>query len=71
MRTPGAALVGLVGGLLAGFLTQEVVARLVLFGAGQFPDSTAPALFLSFFAPTLAVAGAVAVPVIDAKTRRR
>ena len=71
MRTPGAALVGLVGGLLTGFLIQEVVARLVLSGGGQFPDSTALALFLGFVTPALAVAGAVAAPVIDARTRRR
>ena len=71
MRPLGAALVGLVGGLLAGFLIQEVVARLVLSGGGQFPDSTALALFLGFVAPALAVAGAVAGPVIDARARRR
>ena len=71
MRTLGAALVGLVGGLLAGFLIQEVVARLVLSGGGQFPDSTALALFLGFVTPALAVAVAVAAPVIDARTRRR
>ena len=69
MRTLGAALVGLVGGLLTGFLIQEVVARLVLSGGGQLPDSTA--LSLGFVTPTLAVAGAVAAPVIDARTRRR
>lgn len=71
MRTLGVALVGLVCGLLAGLLVQEAVARLVLSGGGQFPDSTALALFLGFVTPALAVAGAVAAPVIDARTRRR
>jgi hypothetical protein len=34
-------------------------------------DSTAPALVLGFVTPALAIAGAVAAPIIDGTMRRR
>jgi hypothetical protein len=70
LRTLGVALVGLVVGLLAGVLVQEVIARVAVSG-GQFPDSTALALFLGFVTPALAIAGVVAAPIIDGRMRHR
>ncbi len=70
MRKVGVAFVGLVGGLLVGFLIHEVIARIALSGGGQFPDSLALALLLGFLAPALAAVGAVVALVVDGKRTR-
>lgn len=39
MRKLGVAFIGLIGGLLVGFLLTEVIARTAMSGSGQLPDS--------------------------------
>ena len=71
MRKLGVAFMGLIGGLLVGFLVHEVVARIVMSGSGQLPDSLSLAIVLGFLAPALAIVGVVAALVIDGRMRRR
>jgi hypothetical protein len=71
VRKLGVAFMGLIGGLLVGFLVHEVVARIVMSGSGQLPNSLSLALVLGFLAPALAVVGAVVALVIDNRMRRR
>ena len=70
MRKLGVAFIGLISGLLVGFLIHEVIARIALSGSGQFPDSLALALLLGFLTPALAVVGAVVALVVDRKRTR-
>jgi hypothetical protein len=71
VRKLGVAFMGLIGGLLVGFLVHEVIARIAMSGSGQLPDSLPLALVLGFLAPALAVVGAVVALVIDDRMRRR
>jgi hypothetical protein len=71
MRKLGVAFIGLMGGLLVGFLVHEAIARIVMSGSGQLPDSLPLALLLGFLTPALAIVGAVVTLVIDGSMRRR
>ena len=71
MRTLGVASLGLVCGLLAGLLAQEVIARIATFGDGQISDSLQLAIVLGFLVPALAIVGAGAALTIDGRMRRR
>lgn len=72
MRKLGVALIGLISGLLVGFLIHEVIARIAMpAGSGQLPDSLALALVLGFLTPALATVGAMVALVIHGRMRRR
>jgi Family of unknown function (DUF5957) len=71
MRKLGVAFIGLIGGLLVGFLIHEVIARIAMSGSGQLPDSLPLALLLGFLTPALAIVGTVVALVIDGRIRRR
>jgi hypothetical protein len=71
MRKLGVAFIGLISGLLVGFLFTDVVARIAMFGSGQLPDSLPLALLLGFLSPALAIAGTVLALVIDGRMQRR
>ena len=71
MRKLGVAFIGLIGGLLVGFLVHEVIARIAMSGSGQISDSLPLALVLGFLAPALAIVGVVVALVIDCRMRRR
>jgi hypothetical protein len=72
MRKLGVAFIGLISGLLVGFLVHDVIARIAMSGSGQLPDSLALALVLGFLAPALAIVGAVVALVIaGGRVRRR
>lgn len=70
MRKFGVAFIGLIGGLLVGFLLTEVIARIAMSGSGQLPDSLLLALLLGFLSPALAIVGTVVALVIDGRIRR-
>lgn len=71
MRKLGIGFLGLLGGLLAGFIVHDVLAR-VLLDDGMFPDSLPLALLVGFLAPALAIVGVVVALAIDnRRTRRR
>ena len=73
MRKLGIVFIGLIGGLIVGFLIHEVIARIAMSaGSGLLPDSLALALVLGFLTPALAIVGAVVALVIDGgRVRRR
>jgi hypothetical protein len=72
MRKLGVAILGLFGGLLAGFLLTEIVATIVVFGVGdgRLPDSLALTLLLRSLSPILAIVGVVVALVIDGRRQR-
>lgn len=71
MRKLGIGLLGLLGGLLAGLIVHDVLAR-ILLDDGRFPDSLPVALLIGFLTPTFAIAGVVLALVVDnRRTRRR
>jgi hypothetical protein len=72
MRTFGFAILGLVAGLVLGFVVIEVVARAALPDGGN-PVESVPlplALMLGFGPFLFAVIGAVAAPLIDQRVRQ-
>jgi hypothetical protein len=71
MRNLGVALIGLISGLLVGFLFTDVIARVAMSGSGQLPDSLPLALLLGFLSPALAIVGTVLALVIDGMMQRR
>ena len=71
MRKLGVAFIGLITGLLVGFLFTDVIARIAMSGSGQLPDSLPLALLLGFLSPALAIAGTVLALVIDSRMQRR
>ena len=71
MRKFGVAFIGLIGGLLVGFLLTEVIARIAMSGSGQLPDSLPLALLLGFLTPALAMVGAMVALLTDGSMRRR
>jgi hypothetical protein len=71
MRKLGVAFIGLISGLLVGFLIHEVIARIAMSGSGQLPDSLPLALLLGFLTPALAIVGTVVALVVDGRIRRR
>ena len=72
MRRFGVAALGLLGGVVVGFLLTEAVAITAVFGigGGQLPDSVWLVLLLRSITPALALAGVVVALVVDGKTRR-
>ena len=71
MRNLGVAFIGLISGLLVGFLFTDVIARIAMSGSGQLPDSLPLALLLGFLSPALAIVGTVLALVIDGMMQRR
>ncbi len=73
MRKLGVAFIGLISGLLVGFLFTDVIARVAMSGSGQLPDSLPLALLLGFLSPALAIVivGTVLALVIDGRMQRR
>ena len=72
MRRLGVAFLGLLGGLLTGFLLTEAIAVIAVFGVGdgQLPDSPLLALLLRSLTPVLGLAGILLAFAIDSRTRR-
>jgi hypothetical protein len=72
MRRLGVAVLGLLGGLLTGFVLTETVAVIVVFGVGdgQLPDSLLVVLLLRSLTPVMAIAGVVLALAVDSRTRR-
>lgn len=70
MRKLGIGFLGLLGGLLAGLIAHDVLARILLDG-GRFPDSLPMALLVGFLTPTLAIVGVVLALVLDGRRTRR
>jgi hypothetical protein len=71
MRRFGVAALGLLGGVVVGFLLTEAVAITAVFGiGGQLPDSVWLVLLLRSITPALALAGVVVALVVDGRTRR-
>lgn len=73
MRKFGIALLGLLAGVLVGFLLTEVIARIVLGISGGMIDDAFPvpvALLLGYLTPMLAVAGIFVALGIDGRSRR-
>ncbi len=70
MRKLGVAFIGLISGLLVGFLFTDVIARVPMSGSGQLPDSLPLALLLGFLSPALAIVGTVLALVIDGRMQR-
>lgn len=70
MRILGIGLLGLLGGLLCGFIIHDVLAR-VLLDDGRLPDSMPLALLLGFMTPALGVIGVLLALVIDSRRARR
>jgi ABC-type antimicrobial peptide transport system permease subunit len=64
MRKLIVGLVGLLAGLLVGFVAHELLAR-ALTEDGTFPDSTPLAILVGFLTPVGAVAGVVAALGVD------
>ena len=71
MRKLSVAFIGLISGLLVGFLFTDVIARIAMSGSGQLPDSLPLALLLAFLSPALAIVGTVLALVIDGRMQRR
>jgi hypothetical protein len=71
VRQLGVAILGLIGGLLVGFLVHDVVARVALAGDGQLSLPLPLALFLGFFIPVMAVVGLVVALAIDRRRRQQ
>ncbi|MEU5884599.1 DUF5957 family protein [Spirillospora sp. NPDC047279] len=71
MRTLGAVLLGLIGGLVAGFFLEVLIG---LMGELLLDDPDRPAA-VALLPPLCAIAGAIAGPIIDRRrdepTRRR
>ena len=71
MRKLGVAFIGLIAGLLVGFLLTDVIARIAMSGSGQLPDSLLLALVLGFLSPSPAIVGTVVALISDGRRRRR
>jgi Family of unknown function (DUF5957) len=71
MRNLGVAFIGLITGLLVGFLFTDVIAWVAMSGSEQLPDSLPLALLLGFLSPALAIVGTVLALVIDGRMQRR
>jgi hypothetical protein len=71
MRKIGIALLGLIGGLVGGFLLTEAISIGIYLVAGQVPDSTAVVTTLRFLTPTLAIAGVVIALTLDGRRLHR
>lgn len=69
MRTIGIAALGLAGGILAGLVVQDVLARLLL-DDGVFPNSLPLALLVGFLTPAAAVTGVVLALLLDRRRAR-
>jgi hypothetical protein len=72
MRRFGVAVLGLLCGVVVGFLLTEAIAITAVFGigGGQLPDSMLLALLLRSITPALALAGVVVALVVDGRTHR-
>ena len=70
MRKVMVGLVGLLAGLLVGFVAHELLAR-ALTEDGAFPDSTPLAILVGFLTPVGAVAGFVAALAVDHRLVKR
>lgn len=71
MRKFGIALLGLLGGIIAGFLVAEIVARIAIGDSVAFPDSLPLALAVGCITPSMAVVGVVAALVLDGRRSPR
>jgi len=69
MRRFGVGIVGLLGGLVAGFVVVEIITRTAVDDPSQLADSLPLALLVGFTTPVLAVVGVVVALAID-KGRR-
>lgn len=68
MRSTGIAILGLFGGLLAGFIIEVAF----VFGSrALFGNVPSFLIFVGFLPYLLAIVGAVAAPVVDARRRPR
>ena len=71
MKIVGITVAGLLGGLLAGMLFLELVARAALSSGVDTASSIPLALLLGFGPILLAIGGAVAAPLLYQRSRRR
>ena len=69
MRRLGVGIAGLVGGLLAGFLVVELIARFAVDDPGQLADSLPLAVLVGLITPVLAIVGVVVALAIDTRSR--
>ena len=73
MRRLGVAILGLLAGVLVGFLLTEIIARLALGVGGGQVDAALPlplALLLGYLTPIFGVVGIFAALGIDSRSRR-
>jgi hypothetical protein len=71
MRKLGVAILGLLGGLLAGFLLTQTAAAIVVFGIGEGRLPGSPlALLLRSLVPVVSVLGIVVALGVDGRQRR-
>lgn len=71
MKKLGVAALGLIGGLLVGFLLTEIISRIALGESGVLADSLPLALLLGFLTPGLAVTGIVVALAVDGRRQMR
>ena len=71
MRRLGVGIVGLLGGLIAGFIVVEIVTRTAVDDPNRLADSLPSALLVGFTTPVLAIVGVLVALAIDNRTRRR
>lgn len=67
-RRLGLGLLGLLGGLLAGIVIQDLIAPLLITGSGEV--SLLGLLVLPLLLPVCGVAGAVVAVLLDLRARR-
>lgn len=71
MRRLGIGIAGLVGGLVAGFITVEIITAVAVDEPGQLADSVPLALLVGLATPVLAIVGVLVALAIDNRTHRR
>jgi hypothetical protein len=71
MRTIGVTVLGLVLGILFGFLLTGVVARIAIGSDGPADLSTPVAMVIGILTPALAVIGAVGAILVDRQVRAK
>ena len=69
MRRVGMGILGLIGGLLAGIVIQDVLAEALVAGSGEV--STAGLVIIPVLLPLCGVAGAVIAVLADLRRERR
>lgn len=67
MRRLAVAFIGLIAGLLVGFLLTDLIASIAMSGSGQLPDSLPLALLLGFLSSATAIVGTTLALEIDGR----